>query len=111
MTLGEKQERFARMRMLLYIHLHALGYSIRAKHLLRCPGCKVGARNSVHKYGLAEDLVLSISPAAGDRPRVLTGRAAEKAHAKGHDYWDSIEGAKRIPGDFGHYSLDHNGMR
>ncbi len=111
MTLGEKQELFSRLMMLQLIHFHAAGYSVRGGHWLRCGDCKVGAKNSVHKSKLAFDIILSVSPAPGERPRVLTGKTAEKAHSKGHDYWDSIGGAKRIDGDLNHYSLEHGGMR
>lgn len=110
-TLGEKQEHFSRLVMLLLMYFHASGYSVRGGHWMRCRDCRVGAKNSVHKDKLAFDPTLSVSPSHGERPRVLTGRAAEEAHSKGHDYWDSIGGAKRIPGDLNHYSLEHNGMR
>ena len=111
MTLGEKQELFARLHMLLLMHLHASGYSVREKYLLRCEDCPVGHPRSVHKSGLAIDIRLAISPVPGIRPKLLSRQAAEKAHAKAHDFWESIGGAKRIPGDLGPYSLAHQGMR
>ena len=111
MRLGQKQERFSRMIMVLMLHIHALGYTIRGGHWLRCNNCYIGSENSVHKLKLAWDINLSISPAKGERPRLLTGTASKKAHAKIHDYWDSLGGSKRIPGDLNHYSLEHNGYR
>jgi hypothetical protein len=109
MTLGEKQEKFSKMVMLLLIHIHALGYSVRGGHWFRCDDCYVGAKNSVHKLKLALDINLSISPAHGERPRYLTGRDAERAHNLIHNYWDSIGGAPRIKNDLNHYSVMHNG--
>ena len=111
MTLGQKQEKFSRLMMLLMIHIHALGYTIRGGHWQRCQDCHVGSVNSVHRLKLAFDPTLSISPADGVKPRVLTGTAAEKAHAIIHDYWDELGGAKRIEGDLNHYSLEHHGFR
>ena len=111
MTTGEKQELFSRLIMLLMLHIHAQGYAIRGGHWFRCEDCTTGAKNSVHKSKLAFDINLSMSPAPGERPRLLTGRAAEEAHSKIHNYWDAIGGAERIPWDLNHYSLEHNGMR
>jgi len=109
MTLGEKQELFSRCRMLLEMHIHALGYDIRGGHLWRCDNCVMGAKYSVHKLKLAYDINLSLAPSHDERPRLLTGKAAEAAHNKIHDYWDTIGGAKRIQGDLNHYSFEHNG--
>lgn len=110
-TDGQKQEKFSRMIMLLMLHLHAKGYSMRGGHWQRCRGCHIGARNSVHKEKLAFDINLTLAPSHDERPRLLTGKAAEKAHSLLHDYFDQIGGAPRIPGDLNHYSLEHNGMR
>ena len=110
-TLGQKQERFARAIMLLLLHLHALGYSMRGGHWFRCQDCYTGAKNSVHKSKLALDINLTIAPSHDERPRLLTGQAAIKAHNKLHDHWDTIGGAPRIKHDLNHYSFSHNGMR
>ena len=109
--LGRRQEDFSRKIMLLMMHIHALGYSIRGGHWLRCLHCPIGHRLSNHKKKLAWDIILSISPAHGIRARVLTGNAAKKAHSKIHDYADSIGLAKRITGDLNHYSDEYQGMR
>ncbi len=111
MTLGQKQEAFSRKIMLLMMHIHALGYAMRGEMWLRCQTCPVGSPKSLHKSKLAFDITLSYSPVCTIRPKVLTGTAAEKAHNIIHDYWDSRGGAKRIPGDLNHYSLEHRGMR
>lgn len=111
MTLGEQQEAFSRKIMLLMMHIHALGYAMRGEQWLRCQDCPIGHKRSLHKSKLAFDITLAITPARGIRPKVLTGTAAEKAHAEVHDYWDSLGGAKRIPGDLNHYSCARGGMR
>jgi hypothetical protein len=54
-----------------------------------------GHKNSCHKLRLAIDLNV-IDP---------------KSHVALHDYWDTIGGAKRIEGDFNHYSMEWEGMR
>lgn len=111
MTLGQKQEKFSRMIMLLMLHLHSLGYSMRPGHWLRCQNCRVGRKNSVHKLKLAFDINLTLSPTLDERPRLLTGTAAHKAHTILHNYFDTLGGAPRIPHDLNHYSLSHHGMR
>ena len=77
-----------------------MGYTMRGGHWLRCRDCRIGAKNSVHKDKLAFDINLTLSPSHDDRPRLLTGKSARQAHAKLHDYWDLIGGAKRIENDF-----------
>lgn len=111
MTLGQKQEKFANMLTKLMVFLHNQGYTMRGGHWLRCQDCHIGAKNSVHKAKLALDINLTLAPSHDERPRLLTGRAAQKAHEILHDYWETMGGAKRIPGDLNHYSLEHNGMR
>lgn len=105
MRLGERQEEFSRKMMLLMMHIHALGYTIRGGHWQRCEDCYIGAEFSNHKIKLAWDINLSYSPAEGERPRLLTGKAAERAHNIIHDEWDKYGGAPRIKRDLNHYSL------
>ena len=102
MTLGQKQEQFSRMLTLLTHYADFLGYGLRRKHLLRCQDCKVGKSNSVHKVGLAQDLVIS-----------LNGQITwnDKYYIKFHDFWDMLGGVERINGDLGHFSLEYNGVR
>lgn len=111
MITGEKQEKFSFMMTKLLVVIHAAGYSVRGGHWMRCRGCHVGMDNSLHMDKLAFDINLSLSPADGERPRYLTGTAAEKAHNKFHDVFDKLGGARRIPGDLNHYSMEHCGRR
>jgi len=97
--------------MLLMLHLYSLGYSMRGGHWLRCHDCRIGKKNSNHKIKLAFDINLTLAPSHDVRPRLLTGTAAQKAHTILHNYWDTLGGARRIPHDLNHYSLEHNGMR
>ena len=113
MRLGEQQELFMRLLPRLIDHVHALGYEIRGGDLFRDPrthgkmGIKVGYghRNSNHKQKLAIDLNLTLNGI------YLTGLDAKTAHNLVHDFWDEQGGAKRIPHDLNHYSLERDGMR
>ena len=113
MSLGSEQELFMRMLPRLIDKVHALGYGIRGGDLFRDPRShgKVGTqgvyghRNSAHKLKLAIDLNLTKEGV------YLEGSAAEAAHSECHDFWDTLDGAKRIPHDLNHYSRPYNGMR
>ena len=105
MKLGEKQEKFSRMIVLLMMHIHASGYGIRGGHWYRCSNCYVGSKNSNHKLKLAFDINLAKDGI------YLDNEEAEEAHSGFHDFWDSIGGSKRIEGDLNHYSLEHHGHR
>ena len=113
MSLGTKQEHFMRLLPRLIDHVHLLGYEIRGGDLFRDPrvhghtGEKkgYGHKDSCHKLKLAIDLYLTQDGV------FLQGAAATEAHNLVHDWWDDMGGAKRIPGDLNHYSLEHNGMR
>lgn len=107
MRLGEKQEEFGEKLPKLLNHILSLGYKYRLKHLLRCEDCKVGHTNSLHKYGLAIDIVLFFGG------RMIRGESPEECFHYNfiHDYWDSLGGAKRIRHDLGHFSLEWGGMR
>ena len=103
------------MRMLprLIDHIHALGYEVRGGDLFRDSrmhghvGEKkgYGHKNSCHKLKLAIDLYLTKDGV------FLKGDAAKEAHNQVHEFWDDLGGAKRIPHDLNHYSLEHQGMR
>jgi hypothetical protein len=120
MTLGERQELFMRLLPRLIDHIHYSGYEIRGGDLFRDSrlhgqvGEKYGSsgvfvsyghRNSGHKLKIAIDLYLTKDDI------YLEGEAANEAHNLIHDWWDTQMGAKRIPHDLNHYSLEHNGMR
>lgn len=102
MTLLERQHFFSRIHPRLLDHIHASGYEVSQKHLLRCEDCKVGHPQSAHKVGLAVDLVL-----------FFNGSLVESnlLYGKMHDYWDSVGGSPRIEGDLGHFSLEWGGVR
>ena len=109
MTLGQRQEEFAWMITRLLWYLHACGYNMRAGHWLRCQDCHVGMQNSVHKLKLALDINITLAPSHDELPRLLTGKAAIRAHNRLHDYWDTLGGAPRIKKDLNHYSVTWHG--
>lgn len=101
--LGAYQEEFAVALARLILWADARGIKVRIKDGYRDERLHgkwgerkgYGAANSVHKLSLAVDL--------------YTANASD--HERMHDYWDIIGGAKRIPGDFGHYSFEWQGYR
>lgn len=101
--LGTYQEEFAVALAKLILWGDSLGVKVRIKDAWRDGrlhgkwGEKkgYGAANSVHKLSLAVDL--------------YTSKTAD--HERMHDYWDSVGGAKRIPGDMNHYSFEWQGYR
>lgn len=103
MSLGSKQEEFARLLPYLLLQANVLGYKVRLKHLLRCRDCKVGHTRSLHKDSLAIDLVLFKDS------KYLTDTEDYKELG---EYWESIGGTwgGRFR-DGGHFSLAHNGMK
>jgi hypothetical protein len=62
-----------------------------------------GHPKSAHKVGLALDINLFFPNGVYIRD--------DTGHSEVHDYWDSVGGAKRIPDDSNHYSLEHEGMK
>ena len=112
MTLGQKQEQFAQMLPGLLIFVNALarkrGFGVRLGDLFRHPdlhgimGVKkgYGHANSCHKLKLAIDINFT-----------KDGKIISEYHDQAHDFWDSVGGAKRIPHDMCHYSLEHQGYR
>lgn len=106
LSLKEKRWKFARMLPRLIDEAHALGYEVAIDHVKRCATCSVGHPLSVHKVGLAVDLIL-YSPEG----EWLQGEAARIGHTLLSDFWDTLGGAPRIEKDLRHYSLYHNGMR
>ena len=101
-SIGDKRRQFAQMLPLLIQYAHYLGYECAVDYVKRCEDCPVGMENSVHRLALAMDLNLYL---AGEYVET------EAPHADLHDFWDLLGGAKRIPGDFNHYSLEHGGIR
>ena len=112
MTLGEKQRKFARMIADLIVWAYDHGYELTLGDAYRdprvhgIPGEKLAnsysAAYSNHKLRLACDLNLFKDG------QYLT---SDEAHAPLKDFWESIGGGRRIPGDANHYSLEHDGRR
>jgi len=94
-------------------YVHYLGYEIRLGDLFRDPRSHgaldvqgvYGHPRSCHKLKMAIDLNLTANGV------YLEGQAAEIAHNKIHDWWDTVGGAKRIIGDLNHYSVQYQDMR
>ena len=111
-TLGQKQRRFTKMLQVLLERAHDMGYELTVGDAFRDPRVfgihgdkKAGsysAAYSNHKLRLAIDLNLF-----KDGEYLTT----DEAHAPLKDFWESIGGGKRIPGDSNHYSLEHEGRR
>ena len=101
MTLSEKRCLFTSMLAMLIRHANALGYGVN----IDCVKCYLPGhhrKGSVHYDGLAADLNL-----------FKGGKLLQDDESYGvlHDYFDSIGGAARIPGDLRHFSVEHNGVR
>ena len=109
MTLGQKQRIFVRNIAKLIEWAYENGYELTFGDAYRDPrlhgvlGEKrgYGHAKSCHKIRLAVDLNLF-----KDGAFISDGAA----HAPLHDYWDTLGGAPRIPGDMNHYSMTHDGM-
>jgi len=63
-------------------------------------------KGSVHYIKLGQDLNIF-----KDGQWLSKGPEMEKAHNKLHDKWDELGGAKRIPKDLNHYSIEFQGKR
>lgn len=103
MTLGQTQEKFSVMVQHLLAQAHTLGYNVRIGHVMRCPGCKTGKINSLHKMKLAIDINL-----------FRDGRYLDKTedHAELGQFWESIGGSWGGRwNDGNHYSLSYGGMK
>lgn len=102
--LGELQEEFALKLAKLIIYINESGYQVRLGHVMRCPDCSVGNRNSLHKLKLAADINLF-----KDGKYLVTS----EEHLHFGNYWERELGGSwggRF-GDGNHYSLSYNGMR
>ena len=100
-----KQATFTRKIGLLIHHAYLYGYDLTLGDCYRDNRCDYGHPKSTHRSRLAVDFNV------GKDGNLLTGREAEEAHNFLHDYWDILEGAKRIKQDLNHYSFKHNGVR
>jgi hypothetical protein len=112
MTIGQKQELFSRLLILLLQKAHELGYEVRLRELWRTDEQAAlyaaqgkGIKNSLHRIGLAIDLVLM------SQGRVLSTTQWYRALG---EYWESLHELCSWGGDFGdggHFSITHNGVR
>lgn len=103
MRLSQKRHLFCRMKPLLIAYGELLGYSVVEDQGKRCDDCPNTHPRSTHKVGLAIDLILYDA----DWNPVWDN----DVFARLHDLWDLLDGAERIDGDLGHFSLEHNGVR
>jgi hypothetical protein len=132
MKLGKKQELFARLECQITPKANALGYEVRKKECQRAPEqceynathcgtCrelkthinhpadhkfhKIGIKFSVHRDGLAQDIILS------KHGKVQWGRSSYLALGQ---WWEKLHPLCRWGGrhrDPGHFSLTHGGRR
>ena len=110
MTLGELQRQLPPMVAKLIEYAYANGYELTWGDAYRDPrvhGVHGETRSyssaySNHKLRLAIDLNLFIGG------HYMT---SDDAYGPLHDYWDSLGGAPRIPGDGNHFSLPWEGRR
>ena len=113
MTLGQKQERFARCLPQLLDFIHSEGFEVRMGDAFRDPRTfgeqgvakGYGRAFSAHKNKLAQDINLCRGG------KYLT---ATKDHAQFGQYWktlfDDCRWGGDFPGDANHYSIEHNGV-
>ena len=105
MTLGALQRKFTLMLGKLILKAYELGYELTLGEGYDDDG--VGhMKGSMHYIRLAQDLNLF-----KDGVYLGSGPEAEKGHGMLHDYWDELGGAKRIPRDLNHYSMEYQGRR
>jgi hypothetical protein len=112
MKLGAKQELFASLLPQLIDFAIARGYGVRLKELLRTEeqaalyaAAGTGIKNSLHRLGLAIDLVLTKSGV----PLWLTEQYTELG-----EFWESLHELCSWGGRFGdgmHFSVMHRGVR
>jgi hypothetical protein len=97
----DRQLKFPLMLAKLIIHAYEMGYEITLGEGYDDDGIGHMA-GSTHYVKLAQDLNLF-----KNKVWLKDGTG----HDKLHDYWDSLGGAKRIPNDLNHYSLEYQGRR
>ena len=96
-----KQHDFSLMLGKLLIYLYEQGSKVSMGDIYALTGHK---KNSNHGLRLAADLNLFL-----DNEWLDTGEDMVKAHTIGHDFWDTLGGAKRIKNDLNHYSVEYQG--
>ena len=112
MSLGNKQRQFTLMMGELIVFAYEQGYELTVGDFYRDPrlhgehGAKkgYGSAKSVHKLRLAGDLNLFVGG------EYITSSEHE-AWGVLHDYWESLGGAKAVPNDANHFSVEMWGCR
>lgn len=112
MKLSERQRAFTRMIADLIQFAYESGYELTFGDAYRDPrlhgefGVKkgYGASRSVHKVRLAIDLNLWVNG------EYITN-SDNQAWYDLHEYWESLGGAKRVPNDANHFSMEYQGCR
>jgi len=110
MTLRQARQQFSRMvgKLLRWLDEDGQAYAIDMAR--RCQDCKVGHPQSLHKLGLAIDLLFYDDPDGdGDADNYRTDTAA---YLRAGQFWESIGGTwgGRFR-DGNHFSLSWRGMR
>lgn len=106
MKLSSKRINFSTAVSKLVLRMNELGVGVAYDQVKRCKNCETGRLNSVHKVGLAADLIFYIDGEWLDDNNPIT----TKWHNIAHDYWDVLGGSMRIEKDLNHYSFAHQGM-
>ena len=111
MTLSAKQAVFTEMYHLLISYAYFRGYRVRYDFLKRCPDCKVGNKNSLHKERLAGDLLVEI--------HINNRWVWQKTDKSGcytalGEFWEYLGGSwggRFKNKDYNHFSLAHAGRK
>jgi hypothetical protein len=113
MTLSDARREFTRMLADLLDWCQVNGYAVAIDMGKRCPDCKVGHPKSLHKLGLAADILLY-----QDMNRDGDLNDTEDYITNSSDYLPMGEYWERIGGSWGgrfndgnHFSLEWNGMK
>ena len=110
MTLRQARQKFSKMVGQLLRWLDEDGQAYAISYCQRCQDCKIGHPKSLHKLGLAIDLLFYDDPDGdGDHDNYRKDTAA---YLRAGLYWESIGGSwgGRFS-DGNHFSLEWQGMK
>ncbi len=113
MTTGDKQRHLCYVLAHMELYAFLMGFSLVREDARRATSVhgKFGEKKSyaaaysVHKLKLAQDYSIF------KNGRYLQGKEADEAFNFLHDFVDRLGLAKRIKGDLGHFSMEHQGYR
>lgn len=110
MTLRQARQKFSKMVSKLLRWLDEDGQAYAIDMARRCQTCQIGHPKSLHKLGLAIDLLFYDDPDGDGDPDNY--RQDMAAYVRAGHYWESIGGTwgGRF-GDGNHFSLAWGGMR